>query len=69
MRRKKQADKGIVVENVASPVAAKQSENAWSAVAKKSGAGPSPGAAGATGQVGSPVSGEFKVAKAKGRRK
>lgn len=70
VRRKKQADKGIVVETTASPISAKAGENAWSAVAKKSGAG----AGGATATppmatASAPVSGEFKVAKAKGRRK
>jgi PERQ amino acid-rich with GYF domain-containing protein len=64
VRRKKQADKGIVVETVASPSTAKAAENAWSAVAKKSGGVGSP-----VVQASSPASGEFKVAKAKGRRK
>jgi len=59
VRRKKQADKGIVEPSAtASPSTAKMSENAWSAVAKK-------------GQQPAPVVQEapFKMAKAKGRRK
>ena len=67
MRRKKQADKGIVVETTASPVAAKANENAWSAVAKKSGGAAA--MASPTVAASAPASGEFKVAKAKGRRK
>jgi len=64
VRRKKQADKGIIVETTASPNSAKAGENAWSAVAKKSGAVASP-----TVTASTPAAGEFKVAKAKGRRK
>jgi len=58
VRRKKQADKGIVEpSSTASPSSAKSAENAWSAVAKK-------------GQP--PVASQeqaFKLAKTKGRRK
>jgi len=58
VRRRKQAEKGIVEPSTtASPGTAKPNENAWSAVAKK-------------GQTPTPAANqEFKVAKAKGRRK
>lgn len=54
-----------MVETTASPVNAKANENAWSNVAKKSGAVGSP----APTTSATPASGEFKVAKAKRGRK
>ncbi|KIW08647.1 uncharacterized protein PV09_00602 [Verruconis gallopava] len=64
VRRKKQADKGVIEPSTtASPSTAKANDNAWSAVAKK-------GQTTAASSTPVPAaSGEFKVAKAKGRRK
>lgn len=60
VRRKKQADKGVVEPlGTASPVNKQAAENAWSAVAKK-------GQAPAVPAVAEPA---FKMAKTKGRRK